>query len=570
MKYNLKMKNNVYESDNLKDLRDLIQLYKNKYLKLSAFEYKLKPTDKELIVKTFEEFVTDIEDFGAYMLKNNFKRVAIISPNRYEWCVSYLAATTSNIEVVPLDKSLPLNEVSDLLERSEADTIIYAKQYHEAITSCQNKICFDEKFEDSLLYSEELDKSRKLDHTEYNNIKIDNEKMSVMIFTSGTTSISKAVMLSQKSICTVINDTKRMFYVPKGSRFLSFLPLHHVFESVITFLFGSSLVVTLIFCDGLKYFASNIKDYNITGFVCVPLVIEMIYKRIIKELEKKKKLKLVNFLRKIFRHTSIKTRRKVFKQIFDNIGPNLQSIIAGGAALDKDTAQGLYDFGFDVYQGYGLTETSGAIAAENKYVKKPGSVGFPFSSSEIKIFEPDKTGEGEIIIRGDAVMLGYYKNEEATKSAIIDGWFHTGDLGKMDKKGILSVTGRKKDVIVFKNGKKVFPEELEKLINDIQYINESMVFGHIENTKLNRNSDIVLFAEIVILPENKEKYFPNKTDEEIFEQVNEDIKNLVNRKIPAYKYIRKIIISNEELIKTTTRKIKRNKELEKIKEKLEV
>ena len=177
MKYNLKMKNNVYENDNLKDLRDLVQLYKKKYLKLSAFEYKLKPTDKELIVKTFEDFVKDIEDFGAYMLKNNFKRVAIISPNRYEWCVSYLAATTSNIEVVPLDKSLPLNEITDLLERSEADTIIYAKQYHEAITSCPNKICFDEKFEDSLLYSEELEKSRKLDHTEYNNIKIDNEKM---------------------------------------------------------------------------------------------------------------------------------------------------------------------------------------------------------------------------------------------------------------------------------------------------------------------------------------------------------------------------------------------------------
>ena len=167
-------------------------------------------------------------------------------------------------------------------------------------------------------------------------------------------------------------------------------------------------------------------------------------------------------------------------------------------------------------------------------------------------------------------MLGYYKNEEATNSAIIDGWFHTGDLGKMDKKGILSVTGRKKDVIVFKNGKKVFPEELEKLINDISYVDESMVFGHIENTKLNRNSDIVLFSEIVILPENKEKYFANQTDEEIFEKVNEDIKNLVNKKIPAYKYIRKIIVSHEELIKTTTRKIKRNKELEKIKEKLEV
>ena len=570
MKYNIKMKNNLYESDNLKDFRDLIQLYKNKYMQLSAFEYKLKPTDKTLTIKTFKDFVNDIENFGTYMLKNNFKRIAIISPNRYEWCVSYLAATTSNLEVVPLDKSLPLNEIADLLKRSEADTIIYAKQYHDAIIECPNKICFDEKFEDSLLYSEELEKSKILDHTEYNNIKIDNKKMSVMIFTSGTTSISKAVMLSQKSICTVINDTKRMFYVSENDRFLSFLPLHHVFESIITFLFGSSLGVTLVFCDGLKHFASNIKDYNITGFVCVPLVIEMIYKRIIKELKKKNKLTLVNILRKIFRHTSIKTRRKVFKSIFDNIGPNLQSIIAGGAALDKETAQGLYDFGFDIYQGYGLTETSGAIAAENKYIKKPGSVGFPFTSSEIQIFEPDKTGEGEIIVRGDAVMLGYYKNEKATNSSIINGWFHTGDLGKIDKKGILSVTGRKKDVIVFKNGKKVFPEELEKIINDIPYVNESMVFGHIENTKLNRNSDIVLFSEIVILPENIKNYFPNKTKEEIFEKVNEDIKILVNKKIPAYKYIRKIIISNEELIKTTTQKIKRNKELEKIKSKLEV
>ena len=421
MKYNIKMKNNIYPSDNLKNLRELVQIYKNKYLNLSAFEYKANPSDKKLTIKTFNDFVKDIEDFGSYMLKNKFKRIALISPNRYEWCVSYLAATTSNLEIVPLDKSLPNNEITDLLIRSEADTIIYAKQYHEAIKNCKNKICFDEKFQDSLLYSEELKKSRTIDHTEYNNITIDNEKMSVMIFTSGTTNVSKAVMLSQKSICSVINDTKKMFYVTENDRFLSFLPLHHVFESVITFLFGSSLGVTLVFCDGLKHFASNIKEYNITGFVCVPLIIEMIYKKINKELKKQNKLTLVNLLRKIFRNSSFKTKRKIFKKIFESIGPNLQTIIAGGAALDKETAQGLYDFGFDVYQGYGLTETAAAVSAENQFIKQPGTVGFPFTNCEIQIFNPDKSGEGEIIVRGDQVMLVYYNNEKATKEVIIDG-----------------------------------------------------------------------------------------------------------------------------------------------------
>lgn len=568
MKYNIKMKNNIYPSDNLKNLRELVQIYKNKYLNLSAFEYKANPSDKKLTIKTFNDFVKDIEDFGSYMLKNKFKRIALISPNRYEWCVSYLAATTSNLEIVPLDKSLPNNEITDLLIRSEADTIIYAKQYHEAIKNCKNKICFDEKFQDSLLYSEELKKSRTIDHTEYNNITIDNEKMSVMIFTSGTTNVSKAVMLSQKSICSVINDTKKMFYVTENDRFLSFLPLHHVFESVITFLFGSSLGVTLVFCDGLKHFASNIKEYNITGFVCVPLIIEMIYKKINKELKKQNKLTLVNLLRKIFRNSSFKTKRKIFKKIFESIGPNLQTIIAGGAALDKETAQGLYDFGFDVYQGYGLTETAAAVSAENQFIKQPGTVGFPFTNCEIQIFNPDKSGEGEIIVRGDQVMLGYYNNEKATKEVIIDGWFHTGDLGKFTKKGLLTVTGRKKDVIVFKNGKKVFPEELEKLINNLPYVTESMVFGHLENNKTNRNSDIILFAEIIISNENKLKFFKNNSNEEIFNKVNEDIKKLINKQIPAYKYIRKTIISNEPLIKTTTQKIKRNKELEKIQQKI--
>ena len=235
--------------------------------------------------------------------------------------------------------------------------------------------------------------------------------------------------------------------------------------------------------------------------------------------------------------------------------------------MDLETLQGYNDFGFDIHQGYGLTETSSVVAGENSFSKKVGSVGFPLPTVTIKIDSPDKNGIGEIIVKTPAIMLGYYENEKATNEALVDGWFHTGDTGYIDKDGFVFITGRKKDMIVLKNGKKVFPEEIESLINKLPYVSESMVFGHIDNSKSDRNSDTVLYAKIVYKEDELSHSFSNdnvknnNSSDLYYDKVLNDIKTKINKQMPAYKYIRNIIITDIPLIKTTTQKIKRNEEL---------
>lgn len=553
------MKKVLYKGIRYNDFKELINYYKTTLKDNPAFMYKLDPESDEVITKTYSQFAKDIEDFATSLLSLHCERVAIISSNRYEWCVSYLAVTSSGLVVVPLDKSLPDNEIEGLLKRSNADTVIYAEKYGKAVSECKNKICMDD---DS--FSNILENGRKLSHDKYNEIKLDPSKMAVMLFTSGTTSISKAVMLTQKNICSALYNYSLIYYMPIGSKFLSFLPLHHTFEGTITFLFGSSLGFTLCFCDGLKYISKNLIDYHIDGFVCVPLMLEIMYKKIIKNIEKQGKLPLVNFMRKLFRYFPISIRRKVFKQIIDGLGGNLLSIVSGGAPIDKETLKGYTDFGFEIYQGYGLTETSSGIAIENKKSKRVGSVGLAMKEAEFAIDKPDDDGIGEIIIKSPQVMIGYYQNEKATNEVLKDGWFYTGDLGYIDKDGFIFITGRKKDMIVLKNGKKIFPEELEILINKLPYVAESMVFGHVDNTKLDRNEDVILYAKIVYKDDEMKKLYPNKTLDKFKEIVLDDIKEKINKQMPAYKYIRKILVTDEPLIKTTTQKIKRFEELKKI------
>ena len=283
------------------------------------------------------------------------------------------------------------------------------------------------------------------------------------------------------------------------------------------------------------------------------------YKKIIKGIEKQHKTSLVRVMRKLFKHAPINVKRKVFKSILDNFGGKLRNIVTGGAAMDKTTLQGYNDFGLDIHQGYGLTETSPVIAGENSFKKKIGSCGLPLPTVNIKIDNPDKDGIGEIIVDTPTIMLGYYKNDAATKEVIVDGWFHTGDLGYIDKDGYLFITGRKKDMIVLKNGKKIFPEEIEALINKLPYISESMVFGYVEDTKNDRNSDVVLYAKLVYNKDEIKKFVSDES--KYYDYIFNDIKTKINKQMPAYKYIRKIIVTDIPLIKTTTQKIKRNEEL---------
>ena len=558
----------------LKDYRELVNRYKSRYVNNVAFEYRHDVHDEKTIKVTYAEFANDIEALGSSLLTLNMenKRVAIIAPNRYEWCVSYLAVGTSGLTVVPLDKSLPDNEIESLIIRSKVNTVIFDKKYSEVFkkinqekkSSLKYYICMDDT-EEFIKYSEILSKGRELllaDNNEYNNVQINPDEISIILFTSGTTSIAKAVALSQSNICADVTALSQIAKIYETDRFLSFLPLHHTFESTTTFLYGTSCGITIVFCDGLKYIQRNLKEFNITGFVCVPLMLEIMYKKMMKTIEEQGKTKLVNTMRKITRgllKVKIDVRKKVFKQIFESLGPNLRMFISGGAAISKEAIKAFRDIGINLLQGYGLTETSPVLAGENDVYKRDGSVGFALPGIDIKIDKPNSEGIGEIIAKGPVVMHKYLDNEEATNEVLKDGWFHTGDLGKFDKDGFLFITGRKKYVIVLKNGKNIFPEELEILINQLGYVSESMVYG-----KPDKDDDLTICAKIVYNAEEMEKLYPNKSKEKYHDIVWQDIRNNINKQMPAYKYIREIIVTDEPLIKTTTQKVKREAEMKKI------
>lgn len=566
-----KYKRKLYDSTKMKDFRELVNRYSTLYSDKVAFEYKQTPNSTEHIKITYKKFAEDIKSLGTALISLGLtdKRIALIGPNRYEWCTSYLAITTSNMTVVPLDKSLPDNEIEDLIIRSKADAVIFDHKYENVFSKIVSEkksklshyICMDDS-NNFLTYSNLIQKGHSLlinGDTNYDNVKIDNNKMSIMLFTSGTTSISKAVALSQSNICEDIYALAQMTDIRKDDTFLSFLPLHHTFESTCTFLYGTFSGITVAFCDGIKYVQKNLAEFKVTGFVCVPLMLEIMYKKIMKSIEEKGKAKLVKNMSKVCNgllHVGIDIRRKVFKEILDNLGGKLRILIAGGAAMSKDAIQGFLNLGINLLQGYGLTETSPVVAGENDKFKRCGSVGFPLPGIDVKIDSPDSDGIGEIIVKAPTVMLGYVDNDEATAEVIKNNWFYTGDLGYFDEDGFLFVTGRKKDVIVLKNGKNIFPEELEILINKLPYVSESMVFGRPCD-----DGDYKISAKIVYNKDILNEYHPNISNDDLLNLVWNDIKEKVNHKMPAYKYIREIILTDTPLIKTTTQKVKRHEEL---------
>lgn len=567
----MKYKRKLYDADKINDFRELVNRYSKLYSDKVAFEFKETPSSKEHIKITYSQFVSDIKSLGTALINLGLsqKRVAIISPNRYEWCVSYLAITTSDMVVVPLDRALPDNEIESLIIRSEAEAVIFDKKYSEVFSKIAKEkksklnqyICMD-NLADFGTFSSLIQKGHSLllnGDNKYDNVKVDNKKMSIMLFTSGTTSISKAVALSQSNICEDIYALAQMTDIRKEDTFLSFLPLHHTFESTCTFLYGSYSGITIAFCDGIKYVQKNLAEFKVTGFVCVPLMLEIMYKKIKKGIEEQGKAKLVATMSKISNgllKIGIDIRRKVFKQILDNLGGKLRILIAGGAAMSKEAIQGFLDLGINLLQGYGLTETSPVVAGENDKCKRCGSVGFPLPGINVKIDNPNSEGIGEIAVQAPTVMLEYVDNPEATKEVLKDDWFYTGDLGYFDKDGFLFITGRKKDVIVLKNGKNIFPEELEMLINKLPYVSESIVFG-----RPLEDGDYKICAKIVYNQDYVSENMPNLSKEELFNKVWEDIKEKVNHKMPAYKYIREIILTETPLIKTTTQKVKRHQEL---------
>ena len=558
------------------DLKDMLNQTGEVYGDRPAYIFKTEEKGKFRTI-THKEFRENINALGTTLIQMGLKdkRIALISENRYEWELSYLAVASGVGVIVPLDKALPDNELESLILRSQVEAIIYSSKYDVIMNTLREKkntnlkyfISMDLEENTQGIYAEKalVEKGKKLltdGNKTYIDAKIDSEKMGIMLFTSGTTAMSKAVMLSHKNLVTNVMDIIQRFDLTDEDRFLSFLPLHHVFECTVGFLYPISIGGSIAFCEGVKHMAENIKEFEITAMISVPAVFDIIYRKVMKTIEKKGKLanlekgkKVSQFLLKM----KIDLRKQLYKEVHESLGPKLKLVVTGGAALDPETEKGFNDLGFDVEQGYGLTETAPVIAAETPKCRRLGSIGKKFPSVEVKIDDPDEEGIGELMAKGPSIMLGYYENEEATKSALeSDGWFHTGDLARIDKDGFIYISGRKKSVIVLNNGKNVFPEEIETLLNKVEGIKETFVFEKKED-----DGDVKVCVEIVYDKELIKELYNIEGEENIKEFLWDKVKE-VNKLMPKYKYVREMVITEEPLIKTTTLKIKRHEELKKV------
>ena len=566
------MRKPIHKFTKYTDLKEMLQKSGEEFGDRPAYIFKTEEKGKFREI-THSEFREEINDLGTKLLDLGLKnkRIAVISENRYEWAVDYLAVATGVGVIVPLDKSLPNNEIESLIKRSEVEAIFYSKKYDEVMNKIKEQnetnlkyfISMDlEKEENGIKSQKELAEQGKAlidnGNRDFLDAKIDNEKMGIMLFTSGTTAMSKAVMLSHKNICSNLADIASVIKVTEKDRFLSFLPLHHTFECTVGFLYPISVGGAICFCDGIRHIAENIKEYKITAMISVPILFESMYKKVMKGIEKKGKLETVKKGMKISQFLlkfGIDIRKQLFKEIHQTLGEDARLFVSGGAALDPETEKGFNAMGFTMYQGYGLTESSPVIAAEDDKYQRIGSIGKAFPSIEAKIINPDEDGIGELVAKGPSIMLGYYNNEEATKETLEGEWLHTGDLARIDKDGYIFISGRKKFVIVLKNGKNIFPEELETLVNKIEGVKESFVYGRPED-----DGDYKICAKLVYDPEIVKEEYGTTDEKELKDILWKEVKK-VNKEMPAYKYIRDISVTDKELIKTTTQKTKRAEEI---------
>lgn len=522
------------------NLREIVENSSEIFGDNIAFKIKKKSDDGLIYYDdvNYKRLRREVEGLGKYFLKNNLggKRIAVIGKNSYEWMLIFLSVLSSGGVIVPLDRGLLDYEIDEQLKRSEADAVFYGEAFSERLSSKEGilSVCMDsDEFKNMVNEGISLD-----NQSEYDNLKIDGNKMSILLFTSGTTSQSKAVMLSQNNIATNVNSMNMWEKFYETDVNMALLPLHHTFGIVQVVLF-LSLGMCNVFCEGLRI-AKCLNEYGVTVFVGVPRVIEEIYKVIMRKIEAQNMTKKVKFglkVSKILRKVGIDIRRKLFKSIIDGLGGKLRFIIIGAAPASPQVLEFFNDIGILSVQGYGLTETSPVLTAENDKYMSRNSVGKAIPGVEVKIDNPDENGIGEIIARGDNVMLGYFNNEEETNKVIKDGWFYTGDMGHIDNNGYVYICGRKKNVIVLSNGKNVFPEEIETLITKCSAVKECIVYGEDDKICLKAVRD-------------------DEYGEDADKAIDEHIKN-VNEMLIGYKKIKSYVILSEEMEKTTTGKIKR-------------
>ncbi len=577
-----KSKNKYYEETHYKTVKEIfkrsIEKYKNNIYILERPNHDHKAKFEEF---TYERFGNDVINLGTGLMKYlNLpnERIVIIGENTYYWYVSYFSILCGVGIAVPVDKELPNNEIENVIKRSHAAAVIYSKKKKDAIDKIKDNLpmvkYFIEMNSDEGVQGRDVGiehviaEGKKLTdagNTEYMDVEIDPEEFKFLIFTSGTTSQAKGVMLCHRNLAENVNAVSKYVKIYESDRFFSVLPLHHTYESsigaLLPFANGSSVAI----CGGLRYIVPDMQESKPTAMLAVPLLVESLYKKINQSIEKSGKSGLVNsmlHLTNALKSVGIDIKRKVFKEIYDNLGGNMRIIVSAAAPIDKKIGKWVQDIGIEFLQGYGLTETAPIAALTPECDPRVGSVGLPVNCAQIKIHNPNENEEGEIWIKSQTLMLGYYEDEEATKEVVHDGWFNSGDIGYQDKDGYVYVTGRSKNVIVTQNGKNIYPEEIELLLSKISEIQECMVYGkEVEGEK-----ELIISVKVIPNMEEIERlHGKDLSEEEIHKIIWNKIKE-VNKGLTSYKAIKNLEIKHDEFAKTTTMKIKRYVELQKDKE----
>lgn len=558
-----KLKKKYHKTEEVNDFKQLLERSATIYKTRVAF--KLKNDNKEIYNVTYEQLKNDVEALGTYLISQGFqnKRICIVGKNSYKWAISYLAASIVGV-VVPIDKELHSNDIINFMNVSEAsvilgdDKILNAILKDKSILKNQNMfflgfdngkdfISFDKSLENGYSLVEKGDKN-------FDNISVNPDGMKILLFTSGTTGNAKGVCLSHRNVCSNILSIFGIVRVKRNDLFLSILPIHHTYECTIGFLLPLYSGASIAFCDGLKYITNNINEYHPSVVLCVPLLLENMHKKIIKSINNGLPEKYKKQNENPFKDLPFYMKAVVKSKVKNSLGGRLRVFIVGAAAMNPVIIEEFGDLGLRTLQGYGLTECSPLVAGNTDYFSKSDSCGLPIPNVEYRIDSPNDEGVGEIIVKGPNVMLGYYNNVTDTNKVLIDGWFHTGDLGKIDNDGYLYITGRCKSVIVTKNGKNIYPEEVEYYLNDNPLISESLVTGIHKDNDDETYINAQIFPNIEAITEQLKGSVPTK--EEI-KKIMSDIVQSVNSKLPNYKHIKSFIVRDEEFEKTTTKKIKR-------------
>lgn len=557
------LKKKYHKTEEVTNFKEM--LYRSSDIYRSRTAFKVKDNNGNIICISYEQFKNDVVSLGTSLLEKGFlkKRIAVIGKNSYQWCVSYLAASIVGI-VVPIDKELHTDDVINFMNVSQTVCILGDSKNLDSILENIEKVenpdtffaTFDKKQDknsfDSLLLTGKT--SYTNGKHDFDNLEIDPDELRILLFTSGTTGNAKGVCLSQRNICSNILSTYGIVKVKRSDLFFSILPLHHTYECTLGFLLPIYSGASIAHCEGLRYITKNLSEFHPSVILCVPLLLENMHKNIVKNMNKSLPQKYKKEEGNPFNDLPFYLKKIAKTKVKNTLGGRIRVFIVGAAAASPDIVSDFKNLKLMTLQGYGLTECAPLVAGNTDFFQKDDAAGLPIPNVEYRIDHPNSEGVGEILVKGPNVMLGYYEDEEKTKQTIINGWFHTGDLGKIDENGYLYITGRCKSVIVTKNGKNIYPEEVEYYLNDNPLISESLVLGIHKDDNDETYINAQIYPNIEAITEYLKGSVPTK--EEIWKIVSDAV-SAVNKKLPNYKHIKSFGIRDKEFEKTTTQKIKR-------------